>query len=312
MKKSTKSLLLTALIMFCVGVLLTTVCFCVAYSTKVDVFQENEREFNVGSVSYSLEEMLDLSDAFSADTLQHLSLQMQAADLVFCGTDGETHIEFYNVDQNNLHFSFSAGTLNISEEKEMNRFGFQVKDGEVSFDGLRHLFHRPSTTPTPRVIVYWNPANELSTVRLNATVGSVTVEELPKNASLFSALTYGNISASNLNAPDGAVELRTTVGALSLTDSSFSTAALHTSVGSVSVSAGGGALDASTVVGSLSYICNANIADCRVNATTTFGTVTDFDRASCGAQYYLASETELLSAKLTATVGNIDLIKIGE
>ena len=307
MKSRTKKTLLAALIIFTVGVLLSAVCFIVALSSGTDIFNDASHVYDFASISYSFEEVKQRAGAGAVANFSELLLSFNDATLEIRKTDGVTQFEFYNIDQNNLDFSYAAGTLKLTQPQTSNRLGFYIGNGEVSFGGLRHFFHDAATRTSPKLVIHWNPSDELGSLRIDLTAGSVTVDELPQNTALFADLSVGDISVSNCNSPNRAMDLHTGVGHLNSSNNRFETANFSTTAGNIVLKNTYANTTASSTVGFLSFFINQSVEKCRAQATTTFGSVYLPNGENGGNQYNWSIENSTFTARLTTTVGDVYL-----
>ena len=310
MKKSTKRTLLAALIIFSVGVLLSTVSFIVALTTETDIYNDASHVYDFSSFSLSFDEVKERAHAGEASNFSELLLSFNDAELEIRKTDGVTQFEFYNVDQNNLEFSYVAGTLKLCQPQKNNRLGFYVGGGDISFGGLRHFFHGASTRTSPKLVIHWNPSDSLASVRIDLTAGAVLVDELPQNTALFADLSVGNISVSNCNSPNRAMDLHTGVGSIDSTNNRFETANFSNTTGNITLVDTFANTTATSTVGILTFRLDQSIQRIRAQATTTFGSVHLPSGEHGGNQYnWNVAESEF-TARITTTVGDIYLEEI--
>ncbi len=310
MRHSTKVTLITALAFFVVGVLLTSVCLVIVVSTDADLYDDNSREYNYTTEQFTLPELLTNCGANETDTVTDIIFSLQAADVELRTTGGETRLELLDVNLPDYSFTYSGGTFTLTETQKANRFGFYIENGEISFGGLRHIFHTPATKNAPKIILYWNENDILSALRVNVTAGSFDAETVPTNAGLFLTLTYGNTTLKDCISPERALDVRTTAGNISIENCLFETASVNTTCGDLSLTASECPnLQANAIVGSIFFCGSDENATSHIRANTTVGNVLLPDNSTSGAEFNLKTESEY-STHLTTTVGVIHLKQI--
>ncbi len=309
MKRSTKSSLISALILFTLGVLLTTVSYVVALCNKIDIYNDEKNAYDFVTRQYQLTDALLASGASENAEINELSLQLQGANVQVQKTDGVTTIELHNVNQENYSFQFSAGTLSISEKNSVNIFGFNVGHSEISFGGLRHLFHDASTRPLPEIIIHLNANDNFSCLRSEITCGSFTAVDIPDDIALHTSLTVGEIFIQNCQGEQCALNLTANVGKIEIDNCHYNDTSCNITCGEVSISDPTGNLNVGTVVGSISLTYKNNDTT-RLHVNTTFGTIYDTNGNAVGIQLNQEAKQEELFAQLTSTVGNIHLREI--
>lgn len=309
MKQSTKSTLLSALFIFAVGVLLSTVIFIISVCTGYSLFATNH-EHNYTSSQYNLKQLLSTCGASENANLTELSLQLQAADVQVLKTDGESRLEIYNFDAPKYDFSYSSGTVCIQENEEVNRFGFSVRNGEIAFSGLRHFFNPNSTRKLPTILFYLNSQDTLTAIQIQLTVGSLIIDTPSENTALYLSTSVGNISLSNCVSPDQALDARTTVGHIEVNNIQYNAASLNTTVGNITVSSSAcESLKVSALVGNLFFSFDNQTAY-NTHANTTLGIVT-LQNGTANGSFFSQNIGADFNANFSTTVGNISLNNFG-
>lgn len=303
MKRTTKSILITALCIFCAGALLTVTCLVVSLATKTDLYGDATREYDYSPFQLSFSELFELAGA-SNGAFSELFLDMQACHVRVEKTDGASRIEFENTDRNNLVFTEDYGILTVSEKQAVNRYGLEVSGQSISFDGFRHLFRYQSIGAAPDICIYLGAADQPTSLRLNATLGAIELTDVALDGGITLSLSYGNVTLDRCTGADGALSVRVSCGSIECRDSSFPASTLQTSCGSVLCLNMKGDVTANSMVGNISYSCaEGEIPTLR--ATTTLGRVTPSEKS--GSQLTLSPLGATCNVLLTTTVGNVNL-----
>lgn len=307
MKRSTKSTLIAALIVFTLGVLLATVSFVVALSLEVDIYDDEGRNYNFASTHYTLSDLRTQGGLSESQSISELNVDLQVAHVRLQLTDGETQIELHNADLENLSIGYHTGVLTLEETNAVNRFGFAIDQGEISFGGLRHLFHSVSNRPLAEIVILWNPVDEISAFRLGLTCGTISVDGLPDTAALHTSLTFGSVDIRNCTAPEQTATASVTAGSITSENNLFSALACKATCATFSLLHTDCAVNANVAFGRIRCVTSSENANCLLRANTTFGSVFLPNGENVGSQYNSPAQNTAYTAQLTLTVGNVFL-----
>lgn len=220
MKKTTKSMLITALILVCAGLLLSLGSFLFALISKVDIFGVENVPYISATKDYTLTEILESSP--EADYTRKLtSLPFSKLDILsFVGkveivpTKDETHVTLTNANPDNVLVQVIGTTLTVAEQREVGIMGVFIGEKGFSFKGLRQIFGPGnSANPGKAMTVYLNEDDLAESVSIRSSVGDVVVRGIGGD-SLSVRASFGKASLEDLTVKH--VEVMETFGTLTL------------------------------------------------------------------------------------------------
>lgn len=137
MKKNTISMLITALILFAAGFLLTVITLIYTSISKIDIYPgQSKTKPEIGSTVKTFGDM----GYAQGDLLRKIELTSLVGSVDVLPTDGESRVEFENTDLNNLDTSFADGVLTVTESQPVGFMGLEVSAEHFGFNGLRQIF----------------------------------------------------------------------------------------------------------------------------------------------------------------------------
>lgn len=211
MKKTTRSLLISALILFCAGLLLAIGATLYAKISKIEVYDIQKKARTIESVTISIDDILSHSPEsnyvkqLSQTKFSRIDLSSFAGDVAFTTGEGEPSIILDEANTNNLSYSVVGDTLIISEVDPVGFMGFYIDKSGISFKGLRHIFHPGNATNSGKTITVKVPATyELTQIDIFSSIGDVTIEGISV-ATLNIDSGNGDIKIKNLSNPNGKI-----------------------------------------------------------------------------------------------------------
>ncbi len=208
MKRTTKSLLLTALILFCVGVLLTLGSFLFVKIRGIDPYGIEKSLKTPEDKTVTLSDILANSPnsnfvkGTASVEFSSVELTSFSGKVVLKPTDGETRIELKQANMQNVSFEIVGETLTVKDTKPVGMMGFFVDDGGFSYHGLRQIFGPGNTLESNRVVtLYLNEETEVAKITLSSMVGDVEVDGI-RAWQLLITVSVGDITAKNCTVSD--------------------------------------------------------------------------------------------------------------
>ncbi len=160
MKKTSKSLLITALILFCAGLLLALGSALFVKIKGIDAFGTTYHAPNIETKNQSINEVLASSPnanyvkKLSPKAFTRIFLSTFAGNLEIC-RDTETYVELINADTNNLTVEIIGDTFTVKEINPTSFMGIFIDENGFSFKGLRHAFGKNnSLNANKRIILH--------------------------------------------------------------------------------------------------------------------------------------------------------------
>lgn len=304
MKKTTKSMLTTALILVAAGLILTVGSFIFCIAGGVDIYGDAERKFDFRTFSLDMPALRAETGA-AQKTISGISISAQVGDIEVRPTDGETHFEFYNVDRENLHCSYDTGVLTIAEENEVTYFGLSVNNEGFSFRGLRYLFSANNFSGARRIVLFWNQSEAMPPLYVKTVVGNLKINGIRCSANLTAEVTTGGIVVNNCSSPSGTLRANTSVGTVSVRQNEFALTSLYTTCGSLHAGVLGQKTVLESVLGSATVELLLPEDQYNIRCTTSLGYVYPPDGASVGSEYTSSLTEGQNSITATAIVGSV-------
>jgi len=185
MKHSTRSMLRTAIILFAAGLILTISCYIYAAANDIDVYGTSSVKAQYVSYREEISEVLSRSPEASKNLYDDenypyftsIEASSQVGNIEIVATEGETYIEYHDVDVNNLHCLITGDTLVIKEMHPVSFMGISVKNDGIAFDGLRQIFNKNSSVDSDRKItIHLNSSIQYDTLTVNANIGDIRID----------------------------------------------------------------------------------------------------------------------------------------
>jgi len=239
MKKTTRSLLISALILFCTGLLIAVGTMLYAKIAKVEVYDVAKKARTIETLTVSIDEILTHSPEsnyvkqLSQSKFTRIDLSSFVGDVVLCTTDKDAEIHLDQTNTNNLSYSVVGDTLTISEVDAVGFMGFYIDKGGVSFKGLRHMFNPGNATNGKKTITVRIPAGQtLTQVDVSSSIGDVTVDGI--SASLIQIDSdKGAVQIKNLTNADGKIVVNGNFTDVEMSKNLYANCAVSTHFGDI-------------------------------------------------------------------------------
>ena len=213
MKKTTCSLLISALILFCTGLLVAIGTTLYAKIAKIEVYDIKEKARTIENISISIDEILSHSPEsnyvkqVTQTKFNRIDLSSYVGDVILTTDEGEPTLVLDEANTNNLTYSVVGDTLVVSEVDPVGFMGFYMDKGGISFKGLRHTFHPGNAINSEKTITIKLPATfPLTQVDIFSAIGDVTVDGIAASSINVKA-NCGTVSVKNLTNPDGKISV---------------------------------------------------------------------------------------------------------
>ena len=241
MKKTTKSLLLTALILFSAGILLTLGSFIFVKIKGINPYGIEKSEKNPEDKTITLQEILEQSHnsnyvrGTSTVPYSKIDLTSFTGKVRILPAEGKTLLSLEKANLKNLSCEIVGETLTIKDLKAVGFMGFFVDEGGFSFHGLRQIFGPGNSAESDRVItLYLDPSIEVSQISVNSYVGSVLIDGISMwNLNVNSSV--GDVTVQNCKITNGKITAEGSFSDLYLNGNNTVSIAASTKIGSINV-----------------------------------------------------------------------------
>lgn len=242
MKKTTRSLLISALILFCTGLLVAIGTTLYAKIAKIEVYDIKEKARTIENLSVTIDEILSHSPEsnyvkqVSQSKFTRIDLSSYAGNVVLKVEDGDPTLVLDKTNTNNLTYSVVGDTLVVSEVDPVGFMGFYMDKGGISFKGLRHTFHPGNAVNGEKTITIKVPATfPLTQVDIFSAFGDVTIDGVSVSTLNVEA-DCGNVNVKNLTNPDGKVSIEGNFTDVEMDKNHYSNCVISTHFGNIKTS----------------------------------------------------------------------------
>ncbi len=239
MKKTTKSLLISALILFCAGLILALSSALFVKIKGIDAFGMTHPEGTVESVSVSIDEILVKSENSNyvkkLTDKKFIRIQVDSfAGNIVIQRGNETKLELTKADLSNLTYEVIGETLMVKEINPVGFMGIFLDSEGLSFHGLRQMFGGGNSLNSKRTItITVADGTALENLEINSGYGNITLDGITSNNFDINA-SAGNIDILNLSHSDAKLELEGDMTDVNIRDSVYSACSITTKIGNVS------------------------------------------------------------------------------
>lgn len=313
MKHSTKSMLRTAVILFAAGLLLTTSCYIYAAANDIDIYGVSSNKAQYVSYKETIGEILLRSpDAAKNAQLDPtypdfntMEIYSQVGEVELRSTDGETYIEYENVDVNNLKCEILGDTLSISEIDPVSFMGISIKNEGIAFDGLRQIFNSKSLMNKDRkVTVYLNKGTILESLSVSANVGGVVMDSVSAREATVN-VAYGEASVSNCDFTGGTIKINGDICDINFDKNTYSMCNIAIINGDIYAVVSEGKSNMETTLGSVSVTSTKKLSDYTIRMSTNYGKVKVEGEETKDMEYNQSGSSDYIWAK--AGFGNLTI-----
>ncbi len=239
MKKTTRSLLISALILFCTGLLLAFGTSLYAKISKIEVYDVAKKARTIETLSIDIDEILKHSPEsnfvkqVSQTKFSRIDLSSFVGDVVICVGKDDTELILDEANTNNISYSVIGDTLTVGEVDPVGFMGFYMDKGGISFKGLRHMFNPGNATNGGKTITIKVPASlALTQVDVYSNIGDVTIDGISV-ATLNVQVGNGNLSLKNLANADGKINIKGNFVDVEMEKNLYSNCAISTRFGNI-------------------------------------------------------------------------------
>ncbi len=240
MKKTTKSMLVSALILFLFGVVLALSAALFVKIRGIDAYGMKHPDQATENKDVTLGELLELSEnsnyvkKLTDKEFVKISLQIFSGDVIL-QSGNETSLDFTNADTSNLTYEIIGETLTVSEINPVGFMGVYIDQEGYSFKGLRQIFGGGNTINTQKTVVLTIDSKvKLENVQIQCGIGAVTVDGI--NSSNFDIRSQsGDITVKNLENSDSKLSINGNTSNVLLSNSIYSACSISTKLGAISV-----------------------------------------------------------------------------
>ncbi len=282
MKKTTKSLLITSLILLAFGLLLSLGSAIYVTALGIDAFGVKQNVQIIEDKTVSLKEILSQSPesnyvkGLAERPFTKLDLSSYAGDIVVIPTNGETHVTLNHTNTSNLSVCIVGETLEIREIDPVGFFGLYIDDNGFSFKGLRQIFGPGNSANSGKTVtVYLNENDSISSINVRSKIGSVTLDSLSVDLINIDSFS-GKVLLKNLSNPESKITCNAQSGSIILENNQYASCNASIKSGKISATLSD---DPNTVtvldawVGSVNVICNLPLESYKLSLSTTLGSV---------------------------------------
>lgn len=313
MKKTTKSLLVTALILFCAGLLLALSASLFVKIKGIDPFGVEQKTKVIEDKKISLTEILAASP--DSNFMKKLSKrEFLRVDLTsFAGEievikGSEISLEFKEANTSNLSYQIIGETLHIKEVDPVGFMGLYIDENGFSFKGLRQLFGPGNSANSGKRIILTLPEDYIiDKIDIKNTVGDIYLGFI--QAKEINIDSYcGQVILEGLANDDSRINVKGNATGVTARGCKYNSLNVSTKIGSLFVHVPS-EKNASTIldswIGSVTARCDVPTKAYKLSLSTYLGAVTRNGK-TCGKSLTTAADS---SARISSTlfVGNIDL-----
>lgn len=224
MKRSTKSFLLTALILFCAGILLTLGSFLFVKIRGINPYGVEDSLKTPESKTVTLDEIMkqspnaNFAKGTAASEFSKIEATSFSGKLVILPTDGKTYLDLKETDTQNLSCEVIGETLIIRDTKTVGQFGFFINENGFTFHGLRQIFGPGNFMESKRVVtIYVDRSASVSEISATSMVGDVTVDGVSVG-NLKVMTNFGNVKVKNCTVTEGKINVEGSVSNVEVAD----------------------------------------------------------------------------------------------
>ena len=245
MKKTTKSMLITALILFCAGLLLALGSALFVKIRGIDPFGVPHITKVIENKELSLNDILSASPdsnymkKLSKKEYSRVSFTSFAGDIEIYSTEGETKVELLDANTSNLNVEIIGETLTVEEIDGVSFMGIHINRDGFSFKGLRQIFGSGNSANSTKVIkLYLSKNIAVDQIDISSIIGDITVDSISTELTNIYA-DFGNISIDALSSVSGKLNIKGSVNNVKLSNMENITSTVSTRIGDIEADIGG-------------------------------------------------------------------------
>ncbi len=239
MKKTTRSLLLTALILFCAGLLLSLVFSLIAKTSDIKVFDFNKKASTIETVSVSIDDVLAISPdsnymkKLSKKAFSRIDISSYAGDVVLRKESEKSGLHFDKTNTNNISYSIIGDTLTIKETDPVGLLGLYISDDGFSFRGLRHIFSSGNRINASKTVTVFIPEDTvLDEIEIISSVGNVELDGVSAPEVNITS-SFGKVLIKNTKDENGKFNIKGNFTDVSLENCLYTNCSVTTKFGEI-------------------------------------------------------------------------------
>ena len=293
MKKNTRSLLMTSLILFCAGLLLSLCASLYGILTDQKIFEVEKKERTIESTTVGIDEILANSpNSFyvkkQAEThFTAVDITSFAGNICICTGTEKAELALDKANTGNLKFEITGNTLIIEEEDPVGFFGFYIGKKGVSFKGLRHIFSPGNAINKQKNITLYLPNDTVLTkLNIDSFAGDIQIQGIDCESVNVSA-DYGNVSLSKLKNSSAKIFVSGSAGNTKITGCDYASCSINKKIGNIDADLTkkeGQSTVLDTWCGDVTVTSPLPVSCYKLNLSTNFGKV-ETDRKSFGKKH---------------------------
>jgi len=240
MKKTTKSLFVTALVLFFSGLLLALGSTLYVKINGIDPFGVTEKPMHIENKTVSLEELVLLSpnsnyaNKLSNKEFSKIDFQSYTGNVVIQAADS-TSIELIRANTNNLSYEIIGETLTIKEVDPVGFMGVFIDENGYSFKGLRQLFGPGISANSEKTIIINLPFYyQMDSIDIRSNIGDITVNGID-TLSLNITASSGSVTVKNLRNIETKIQAEGSASNFSVFGCIYDSCVLNSKFGEISV-----------------------------------------------------------------------------
>ena len=239
MKKTTKSLLITSLILFCSGLLLALSSALFVKLKGIDAYGVAPVEKTIETKTLSLDDILEASP--ECNFINKLSnkefLRVDIGSFtgkVIVRSAEETSVELFDANTSNLSCKIVGETLTICENAPVGIMGLFIDNNGFSFKGLRQIFGPGNSANRDKVVIL-NLAEDfpVDRITIKSHLGDVDIYGISADEINVSSFA-GDVSFGDLSNENAKITLKSDFGDVNLKNSEYASCSLNLKFGDIS------------------------------------------------------------------------------
>lgn len=239
MKKTTKSLLISALILFCAGLLLALSASLYSLITHKKIFEIEKKDRKIETITVGIDEILSISPdsnfvkKLSNTPFTQIDITNFAGDIKIKTGAEETELSLKKANTNNLKYEIVGGTLKIEELDPVSFGGICIGKDGLSFKGIRHIFSKGNPINSQKTIeLTLAKGTILNEINIDSYAGNILCEKV--NAEKINIKsTIGNVICKNLENETGKIEIKGSISDIDLQNNAYSSCSVQSKFGNI-------------------------------------------------------------------------------
>ena len=239
MKKTTRSLLISALILFCAGLILALCASLYAKINKIQVYDVPEKAQTIENRTVKIDDVLKNSPEsnyvkkLSETKFTNIDLTSYTGKVVICSGGKDTEIVLDKANTNNISYTVVGDTLTVKDVDAVGFMGFYINKGGISFKGLRHMFNPGNPTNSDKTVTVKIPADFLlSEVVVSSSIGDVVVDGISAEVINVQSKS-GTVHIKNQKYADAKITVNGSFTNVKMSNNQYSNCAISTQFGNI-------------------------------------------------------------------------------